>query len=177
MESGKDLYMSLKLIGAFLVLISCGLFGFRLSSAVRSEVKFLRDLINILNYMESELQYRLTPLPALCRLGAEQGASLKTVFCTFAEELENQVSPDPRSCMDAAIFRSGIQYNCVDEHLRDLGGSFGKFDLEGQLKGLSIVRQHCTSELDKLEQSKDLKIKNYRTISICIGVLTTILLL
>ena len=169
--------MSLKMIGSVLVILSFGTIGYYMSAAVRAEERCLCDLISILTYMESELQFRLTPLPVLCKLGAEQGTSLNKVFLALSEELDNQISPDPSRCMDAAIVRCGGQPRCVEGYLRELGRSFGRFDLKGQLLDLSTVRQRCMHDLNKLEKSKESRIKTYQTISLCIGVAAIIILL
>ena len=57
--------MILKWIGVALVVAGCGSVGFKISANHRKEEKALRQLIGILDYMECELQYRLTPLPEL----------------------------------------------------------------------------------------------------------------
>ena len=57
--------MILKVIGVILVIAGCGGVGFRIAANHRLEEKTLRQLIGILDYMECELQYRLTPLDLL----------------------------------------------------------------------------------------------------------------
>lgn len=176
MENGEYLHMSIKVIGAVLTMLSCGTLGFLLSARVRAEVNHLQDLIGILDFMECELNYRLPSLPKLCRSAAEQGSSLIAVFSLLADNLENQISPDPAICMDTALlcYRGPAS---VAGYLHELGRSFGKFDLQGQLTELNSVRQRCAGELAKLKTTQDIKAKYYRTISICAGVVVTILLL
>ena len=169
--------MSTKWIGAVLVILSCSIFGMIMSGSIRFEVNCFRELISILNYMQSELEFRLTPLPDLCRLCASQGKILRNLFETFAEELENQISPEPEICMEAALCKCNIKTKSIETYLLELSSSFGKFDLCGQLLGICSVRQQCTSMLCKLESGEESRIRNYRTISFCIGILTTILLL
>ena len=94
----------LKWIGAFLVVFGCAGVGFAMSGAHRKEEKSLRMLISALDFMQCELQYRLTPLPDLCRLTAAQcNGPLRTAFTTLAMELEDQISPDVFHCMNSAI--------------------------------------------------------------------------
>ena len=168
--------MTVKWIGAVLVVLSCGLFGIVSSYSIRLEVAYFRDLVRILNYMESELQYRLTPLPTLCRLSANQGKTLTFLFQTFANELENQVSPDALRCMDAALYQCCLHSKLMRSYLRELGSSFGKFDLNGQLLGIRSIREQCIGELNKLESTKDNRVRNFQTISLCVGVVTIIIL-
>lgn len=177
MEGRKGLHMNHKLIGAILIIVACTVVGVYMSVSVCTEVKHLRDLIKIISYMECELSYRLTPLANLCRLSSAQGESLKDVFVIFSEELDNQISPDPARCMDVALARSSGLSQCVVEFLRELGNSFGKFDLEGQMSEIKSVEQRCTQTLTSLEESKDLRSRNCKTIAFCIGIAVTIILL
>ena len=62
--------MSIKLIGAALIIAGCDGVGFSMAAAHRREESALRQLIGALDYMGCELQYHLTPLPELCRSAA-----------------------------------------------------------------------------------------------------------
>lgn len=168
--------MNPKLLGVLLVICSCGIVGTMLAATVKSNIKQLNELITIINTMENDLRFRLTPLPALCRFAATGGKYLQYIFIAFAEEMENQISPDPTSCMDAALMRQKRKVIYVENYLKELARSLGRFDLDGQAKDLTFIRQRCQIDLDKLEKSKDLRIKNYQTISICLGIIVTILL-
>lgn len=177
MESRTDLRMNLKLYGAVFVIFACTATGFYLSVSMREEVKHLRDLVKIINFMECELSYRLTPLASLCRLSAEQGESLKEVFLFFAEELDRQISPDAESCMDVALTQIRGVSQCVTTFLHELGTSFGKFDLQGQVTEIKLVKERCIRSLNALETCIDLRSRNCQTIGFCIGIAMTIILL
>ena len=99
--------MSLKLIGAVLIIAGCGGVGFSMAAAHRREENALRQLIGALDYMGCELQYHLTPLPELCRCAAtESGGCISKVLLNLASELESQIAPDAASCMNAAISKT-----------------------------------------------------------------------
>ena len=83
--------MSYKWIGAILIITSCTACGFSVAAGKRKEEQLLYRLIQILQIMESELQYRLTPLPELCRLAAgEKKDVLHGVFMNTYRELKLQ---------------------------------------------------------------------------------------
>lgn len=167
--------MEFRLIGVVFLIVGCSLCGFKMASDYRKEILSLRDLIDVLNYMECELNYRLTPLPQLCRLSAANSKYLKELFLNFADEMDAQVSTDTQCCMEAAIHKSRT-CNSVTVFLRELGCSFGKFDLDGQLSGIGSVRQKCGQKLHTLEKDKDIRVRNYQTLGICAGVALAILL-
>lgn len=168
--------MEIKLFGIVLVIAGCSAFGFKLAADLRLQIKAIRDLIDILNYMECELNCRLTPLPQLCRLSAEQGKFLKNLFLQFADEMEAQIAVDTASCMEAAIQKSPHISDTIESFLKELGSSFGKFDLEGQLSGIDALRKKCVMQLHALEENKDVRMRNYRTLGMCAGAALAILL-
>lgn len=168
----------LKWFGAVFVIIGCGSVGFAMSAAHRREEKNLRQLISALDFMQCELQYRLTPLPDLCRMTAAQcGGVLRTVFLTLACELEDQISPDVYHCMNAALAKVPNITNQAAEALRALGRTLGRFDLEGQLLGLENARHNCRSMLDKLSENREVRLRSYQTLSLCAGAALAILFL
>ena len=78
--------MTIRIVGAALLILGCGSAGFQMAAAHMREERVLRQLLRLLDYMECELQYHLTPLPELCRQAAAQEAGvLKGVFLRLAE--------------------------------------------------------------------------------------------
>ena len=99
--------MSLRFFGAVLIVFGCGGFGAMLARNDRLAEQSLRSLCAGLDLMSSELQYRLTPLPDLCRMaGEELGGGVGAVFSALAMALEDQISPDVNACMHAALAKN-----------------------------------------------------------------------
>ncbi len=168
--------MILKLIGAVLVLAGCGGIGFRIAANHRFEEKNLRQLIGILDYMECELQYRLTPLPELCRQASKEfSGMLGEVFWELSVEMEAQISPDLATCMSAAVEKAAKLSPLAREQLLLLGKSVGRFDMEGQLKGLEAVRHECRRQIEALSVNRDSRLRSYQTLGLCAGAALAIL--
>lgn len=168
----------LKLIGVILVIAACGGVGFRIAANYRNEEKSLRQLIGILDFMECELQYRLTPLPDLCRQVAKAFQYTPgDVFLELALEMESQVSPDMLHCMIVALDGCKTLPSITKAELILLGKSIGRFDLEGQLKGLEAVRQDCRRNLETLSNNRDSRLRSYQTLGLCAGAALAILLI
>lgn len=168
--------MILKLIGAVFVLAGCGGIGFRIAANHRFEEKNLRQLIGILDYMECELQYRLTPLPELCR-GASREFSglLGSVFYELSTEMDAQISSDLEQCMSVALTKKGKLPPLTQEKLLLLGKTIGRFDMEGQIKGLEAVRQECRRQAEALAFNRDARLRSYQTLGLCAGAALAIL--
>ena len=170
--------MNYRWIGGILVILGCGGFGIRMAAAHRREEAALRELIGALDLMECELQYHLTPLPELCRQAAgECRGNLRRVLQQLSEELNAQIAPDVESCMLSALAQGWDLPAAVREQLLNLGRSMGRFDLEGQLKGLEAVRGICRQKLTELNENKEVRLRSYQTLGFCAGVALAILLI
>lgn len=170
--------MGLKIIGVILVVAGCAGFGFKLASNHLKEERSLRSLIRILDYMECELQYRMTPLPDLCRQAAvESEGLLKKAFTLLANRLDDRISTNVDDCMACVLPAVGSIPPLTASALAQLGKSLGRFDIEGQLKGLEAVRQSCRQQLNGLEKDRDMRLRNYQTLGICAGAAIAILLI
>lgn len=176
MDDGKDGMMIPKLIGVILVIAGCGGVGFRMAANHRQEERALRQLVGILDFMECELQYRLTPLPELCRLAAKEFSGKPgAIFLELALEMEAQILPDMTRCMEVALARNRELPPITRDSLKLLGKTIGRFDLEGQLKGLEAVRQDCRRNLEQLCANRETRLRSYRTLGLCAGAALAIL--
>ncbi len=170
--------MMIKWIGAILVVLGCGGVGFAMSLAHRRQERELWQLIGALDYMQCELQYRLTALPDLCRMTAAQcRGRLQTLFSALARELEDQICPDVFHCMIAALGAVPDLTDQTREALRSLGRTLGRFDLDGQVLGLENARQNCRMALEKLSANREVRLRSYQTLSLCAGAALAILFL
>lgn len=170
--------MTVKWIGAACIIGSCCGVGFSMANAYRKEEAALQQLETALQYMLCELQYRLSPLPDLCRsVARECNGCIQLVFQNLAEELENQIAPDATVCMNEAIHKVSQIPERVKKLLKQLGIGLGRFDLEGQQKGLESVRIMCQRDLEELARNRDVRLRNYRTLGLCAGCALAILFL
>ena len=168
--------MDFRWLGAILVVAGCGGYGFSLAAKYRQQERMLSDLVRALERMECELQYRLTPLPELCRIASEDTSGmLRKIFLSFVRELEQRMMPDAASCMRCVITRFSISSRELRLILSELGQSLGRFDLPGQLKGLEAVRRKCLLELDALGRNRSERLRCYQTLGLCTGVALAIL--
>lgn len=167
--------MILKLMGTAFVVAGCGGIGFRIAANHRREEANLRQLLGILDYMECELQYRLTPMPELCgQVVRVFPGVLGNVFSELCTEMDAQVLPDLDTCMSVAVKAKKLT-PLTQEELLLLGKSIGRFDLEGQLKGLDAVRQDCKRQLESLSCNRETRIRSYQTLGLCAGAALAIL--
>ena len=136
----------------------------------------LFQLIHTLEIMESELQYRLTPLPDLCNIVArELNGVLKTVFLSLEKELKNRKMADVCSCMNAVVYSLKISNPQISSILLQLGRSLGRYDLAGQLRGLSYLKNICEHKAEHFQNNSIQKNKCYKTLGLCTGIALAII--
>ena len=170
--------MTLKILGSILVIAGCGGVGFRIAANHRLEEKSLRQLVSILDYMECELQYRLTTLPDLGRQATNEFNGIPgKVLYELTAEMESQVAPDITCCMQAVLGRNKDVPPITRKILELLGMSIGRYDLNGQLKGLESVRYECRRNIELLSNNKDTRLRSYQTLGLCAGAALAILLI
>ena len=168
----------MRLIGAMVVFLCGGYFGFSMVASHKKEEKSLRQIVTAINYMQCEIQYRLTPLPQLLGQASKQiNAVAGSVLEMLATELENQISPDVSCCMEAVLRRQMEIHGRTREVLSVLGQCLGRFDLQGQLKELGSVEALCRRYLSELENNRDARLRSYQTLGLCAGAAIAILLL
>lgn len=170
--------MDYKWIGAILIVIGSGGFGFSMASEHRSQEKSLRKLISVLDFMACELQFRMTPLPDLCTAAAgEVNGNLGRLLETLALELENTQTDNVAGAMDMALSSVRELPSKTRDNLQLLGRSMGRFDLTGQLSALESVRAACRRDLEGFSANRDLRLRNYQTLGLCAGAALAILLI
>lgn len=165
-------------VGAITVFICCGYLGFSKAANHKRAERDLRQILSAINYMECEIQYRLTPLPQLLGQAAKEiSGVVGKVFAALANELENQISPDVTCCMETVLRRQMNIQEHTKEVLSVLGRCLGRFDLQGQLKELESVRGMCVRHLMTLETDRNTRLRSYQTLGLCAGSALAILLL
>lgn len=170
--------MTVRLVGALLLIAGSISAGFSMVSAYKREVRMLQELDHLITDISCSLQYRLTPLPQLLRAEMNTvSGSLRSFLLCFIKELESQIAPDVACCLKAAFAQHTDMPHTVCSVLLDLGNSFGRFDLQGQLKCLEATQTICERELSRLESKQAGYTKCCQAYSLCVGVIIALLFL
>ena len=145
--------------------------GFR----IKREIAALREWVDVLNFMKAELKTRVTPLPILFSKAAKRGRIFSRFLQQVTDTLDQQATPDCCACIHLALENSREIPQGVRPYLLRFGDDLGEFDLECQLKSLEALHPECQFALERLEKSKDQRVRTYQTIGLCIGTALTIL--
>lgn len=170
--------MNYKWIGAVFIFLSCGGTGFSMALNHKREEAMLGEMESAISFMRSQLEFRLTPLPQLCRqAGSQSRGAVKSVFLRLSEELEGQLLPEASDCMNFALKAHPDLPRSLGFLFRELGKSLGQLDLSGQLRGLDQVKELCRRKQIQMEHNRDQRLRSYQTLSLCAGAALAILLL
>ena len=168
----------LKIIGAAFVVLSCGFVGFGIARNYKQTIYELEQLLLALEFMQTQMQYQKTPLPLLCQKTAENTlGKVSKAFLAFANELDKYVSADPSVCMTKSTDRLWESLPEMRVLFMHLGRVLGKFDLEGQQKGIAAVHSEAKAKLDSLLLNGESRMRGYQTLGLCAGAAVAILLL
>lgn len=166
-----------RIVGAMLIVAGCAVWGWKITLLHKKDVAALKQLISALDYMECELQYRLTPLPQLCcKISENCTGVVSKVFRELANELDSQVSPDAKLCMESALMKVKDLPVTARQKMESLGMVLGRFDIAGQISDLHSVRSECIQQLERFTCDEDTRLRNYRTMAICAGIAIAIVL-
>ncbi len=168
--------MTIKLIGAIMIILAGGGFGFMIAANHKKEEWGLQQVVQAVDYMSCELQCRMTPLPELCELVAQQlQGALQAFFQNLSQEFYQQTAPDATCCVETALAITGAIPRHARKNLSMMGQTLGRFDLNGQLNGLQAIKQNCQRDLAGLQDQRDLRIRSYQTLGFCTGAALVIL--
>lgn len=168
----------MKGLGAILILAGCGSFALSVAVSYRRELRRLGILRQALRQMRWELEYRLTPLPELCRNGGRDCSGvIRTFFWNLARELDAHSEPEVGGCVYRAMESSRGLSPGIRRILRQMGRSLGRYDLSGQIQGLRGVEEACALEIQRLEAERTDRLRTYETLSLCAGAALVIVLI
>jgi stage III sporulation protein AB len=151
------------------------------AKTLENRVFHLQELITALKILESEMKYRLDPLPdLLLRLGRAKDGMVCEFFETAGRLLKERTSRDSSLCWEEAVetvYHESAMNKEDKQILIDLGIELGKTDMMNQ-EGLfrrtfSMLEAQC----EKAVEEKKTKGKMYQSLGTAVGILIVILLI
>lgn len=139
----------LKLIGALLVVLSGTLIGFSQAARYADRTQQIRQLLHMLQRLETEISYGHTPLPdALERAAGGTAGPVAAIFTGTAARLREGGAP-LRECLKAAVEEgwSATALRMTERSaLVRLGDTLGISDREDQIKHLRLAAAQIQAE-------------------------------
>lgn len=170
----------LRLFAAGLIVLGSSIFGFGASSAVKRQMKTLRDLQTALFSMKNEMLYSMAELPDLLLLLSQKvRGAVGSWLLSSGRKLQNEptasvtdVMMECLECNDAMTYS-----NATRSILYTLCLSLGKLDADGQIRAIDKALEELTAQRKYMEENRDLRVKSYRILGICAGLALAVVLL
>lgn len=172
--------MYIKIILCLIVFL-CGIFAGQLKAKTYdNRLSHLQDCITALKILESEMKYRLDPLPVLLgrvsKLKHDISGALFEKVLTLLNSSEN---PDFTACWSEAIdkvFADSTLNEQDKQILRDLGIELGKTDMESQFSLFSRAFSLLDCQVAEALEIKKIKGRMYKSLGAAAGSAIVILL-
>lgn len=170
----------LKFIGALLLLLSGTLFGFYQAQQLSRRPKQIRQLIQALQRLETEIAYGFTHLPdALMALSQQTAAPLSRMFRQMSEQLSVPTGRSVKEVWQSAV-HDGWKHTSMKEGEKDvvlqLGFTLGITDREDQVKHLRLGLRQLQTEEELAREEQQRYEKMWKSLGILAGALVAILI-
>ena len=168
--------MILRILGAVFTLVGCSSMGFSIALNHKREVLYLEQILSAIEYMGCELEYRLTPLPALCKLAsASCTGKVREYFISLENAMRNQASPNIATCSKNVLEKSESLPPKTRKALTSLGEALGNFDVTGQLQAFNSLHGQIKVALSEQKRDQNHRLRSYQTLGLCAGASLAIL--
>ncbi len=143
----------IRLIGAILVAGGTAAVGAAAVQGLKARARLLSALIGALDIMQSELYFKLTPLPELTeRLAREADAPIRPFFKKLSAGMESLGEHSFASLWEHALQACGQFWRQAEKTLlSELGGVLGRYDTEGQTRIIAYIRARLEGLLTQAE--------------------------
>jgi stage III sporulation protein AB len=169
----------LKLVGAALILLSGTLFGFLQAQQLARRPKQIRQLIQALGRLETEISYGLTYLPeALDSIAGQTSQPLSQLFRRIAELLRT-ARRSVHECWRQAIEEVWAGTSMKDSEkdiVTQLGSTLGITDREDQIKHLRLALSQLAAEETLARDECGRYEKMWKSLGILAGALIVVLI-
>lgn len=172
--------MLLKLIGSVCLLFAGTMFGFYQAMQYARRPKQIRQLIGVLQRLETEVSYGLTPLPeALLTVSKQSVQPLSSMLERAGRGLEARDGRSMREVWTDVIGQTWNQTSMKKiekEIMLELGFTLGRSDSSDQVKHLRLAASQLqVEEAAALEDQRRYE-KMWRSLGVLVGALAVILM-
>lgn len=169
----------IKLVGLFMILISCFLGGILYGSIFKRREDELRKVYRKIIDLENKVLYSREPLPyALMDISEDDSTEVGAIFLNSSKKLLNNEVDDVYDAFSESINSSRDKLALKDYDLRivlDMARSLGRLDEEGHKK---IFQSTLALLKRNTEEAHELALKNgklYRCLGISLGLVIVII--
>ncbi|MBR0596640.1 stage III sporulation protein AB [Sinanaerobacter chloroacetimidivorans] len=169
-----------KIILCILIIIAGIAAGHLKARTYENRVLHLQDLITTIKILESEMKYRLDPLPEIfIKISGMKISLAGRLFETTSRLLREDFAHDFANCWNQAVelvYKDSSLTRADKQVLSDLGIELGKTDMGSQYSLFSRAYTLLDAQVAEAAEEKRTKGKMYKSLGTAVGVLVVILL-
>ncbi len=169
----------LKIVGALFVFAGSVGVGVILVSRVNHRIMLLRAMVEGLDMVSCELEFRMSPLKdALCAVSQKTNGTVSNFFLYCAGEIGIK-----HDCIFLDIWKRGMEMSfsalnqCDLETIQTAGAVLGRYDVESQVSVIRAAIEQLKRYSEEAIQEKKGKGKVFSTVSAAMGLFLIILLI
>lgn len=168
----------LRLIGALLVVLGAGGFGFRRAAQFYKTARQLEQLTGAVEMLQCEINYTRLPLPELYAEVAErQTGAVAQFFRVMSAQLTCGL-PRTKAAQCAMQQTAGLLLtNDARMALLELCETLGRYDVDGENRILRLSAQRIRSAQERCEGEKRQMARSCTALAVCAGIALAILML
>ncbi len=161
-----------KILGAVMTAFACGYYGFYISTALKTRMTSLADIITSLEMLESEISFSVNRLKRAFSMSDKNG-----LFKTASELIdEHGIKKAWDSAIEAHSERMCL--NDADKEILDMiGKNLGKTDTDDQIKHIKYIKTLLINQHAQAESDYNRLGKLYRSGGILTGAMIVIMLI
>lgn len=168
-----------KLFVSLILILACGAMGLVKGQTYSQRLRELQQVKDMIQLLETEIQYRQDPLPVIFqRLSGGRNSLDAEIMNLCKQSLEQK--QDFQISWKTAINHAS-QNSCLTESdkeiLYELGRQLGKSNVQGQLDLLKASEQKLNLQLTDAEKQKFSKGKMYSGLGFSMGIVVAVLLI
>lgn len=170
----------LKVLGAMLIIFATTMYGFHQSLQLSRRPKQIRELIQALQRLETEIVYGYTPLSeALQSAGRPFSPEVAAFFQEVAKQLDSDQGKTAEECWSRALeatWGNTAMKSGEREVLERLGSSLGVSDRDDQQKHIKLSISHLQAEEQKANTAQQKYGGMWKSLGLLAGALIVIIL-
>lgn len=168
----------LRLIGAALVTLGFAAVGWQAAARLRERAAAISSLLGALELLESEIRYRLTPVPELMKLLAQRAAPpARALFEACRDRLAERREEGFDAVWAESLSALPLLRRPERETLLELGAVLGRYDVEGQERAIAYARRRLERFLRQAEEEQRSRGRVYGALGVAAGLCAVIILL
>ena len=173
--------MLFKILVCILIFFTGAAAGRLKAKTYDNRIYHLQELISLLKVLESEMKYRLDPLPdLLIRVSGIKDGMCAVFFETAGRLMKNQTGRDLADCWKEAVetaFHESALRNEDKRILIDMSIELGKTDMENQSSLFRRTFMLLEAQESEAAEEKKTKGRMYKSLGTAIGLLIIIVLI